>query len=231
MKRSILCIVFLLVFVGKAFALAPLGSLVPELGQDQWSLGFDYSYSDMDIEISGGGTSATIDVDTNMFFANLGYGLTNEWEAFVRLGVADVETGAFDGDYEFAYGFGTKVNLGNYSGMDWGALFQIGWFEGEDTVAGVDLDFDAYEIQIAVGPTYNAGNYKIYYGPFLHFINGDGDAEIAGLGTGSYDLEEESILGGFVGISTDLTSNSNLSVEYQFTNDAQAVGLRYVHRF
>lgn len=231
MKRSIFYLIVLLVFGGRAFGLAPMGSLVPELSQSQWSLGFDYSYSRFDVELSGLGLTWTeSNVKSNMIFANLGYGISNDWEVFLRLGLADAEVGSFDTSAEFAYGFGTKVNLGNYNNLDWGALFQINWFEMDDTytLGGFtgNSEIEAYEIQIAVGPTYNAGNYKIYCGPFLHFINGDWD--VANV---SFDIEEKSSVGGFLGISTDLTSNSNISVEYQFTGNAQAVGLRYVHRF
>lgn len=236
MKRSILCDLILLVFVVKVSALSFMGPPKAELNQGQYGLGLDYTFSEMDVELSGYGVSWTEEIETNTLFTNLSYGNTNDWEVFLRLGLSKVEADDFDGDNEFAYGFGTKVNLG----MDWGILFQVGWFEGNDTVTGflpgfgivtADQEIDAYEIQIAIGPTYDAGNYKIYGGPFFHFIDGDLDVDIAGIGSGSFDIEEESMFGGYVGFLAEITSNSDIGVEFQFTGDTQAVGLRYIHRF
>ncbi len=238
--KTVTILILLLVFCGQAYALSFMGPTTTELNQGQYSLGLDYTYSEMDVELSGYGFSWTEEIETNILFTNLSYGNTNDWEVFLRLGLVNVEADDFDGDTEFAYGFGTKVNLGNYIGMDWGALFQIGWFEGDDTVTGflpgygivtADQEIEAYEIQIAIGPTYDAGNYKIYGGPFFHFVDGDYDFDIPGVASGSFDIEEESVFGGYIGLSAEITSNSDIGVEFQITGDAQAVGLRYVHRF
>ncbi len=65
----------------------------------------------------------------------------------------------------------------------WGGLFQISWFSSEDTGTLVSAghtitgtqEIDAYQIQIAVGTTYEMEGLSIYGGPFLHFIGGDYD--------------------------------------------------------
>lgn len=238
--KTVTIIFMVLALCGQAYALTFMGPATTELTQGQYSLGIDYTFSDMDAELSGYGVSWTEEIETDTLFVNLSYGSTNDVEIFFRLGIAQVEAEDFDGDNEFSYGFGSKVNLGNYQGLDWGALFQVGWFEGDDTVTGflpgygivtADQEIDAYEIQVAVGPTYDAGTYKIYGGPFFHFIDGDYDFDIPAVASGSFDIEEESILGGYVGALFELTASSNIGVEFQFTNDAHAFGLRYVLRF
>ncbi len=238
MKNVVIAIVVLM--CSQAFGLSFMGPATTELNQGQSSFGFDYTFSKMDVEANWLGVSWTEEIETNMLFGQYSYGLTDDWEGYLRLGFADVEADDFDGSAEFAYGFGTKFTFAKQDTISWGALFQIGWFEGDDTFSGfipgvgfvtADQEIEAYEIQIAVGPTYEAEGLKIYGGPFFHFVDGDYDVDIAGISIGTIDIEEESIFGGYVGISKDLTDTSNIGVEFQFTGDAQAIGIRYVHRF
>ncbi|TET88118.1 MAG: hypothetical protein E3J46_05515 [Desulfobacteraceae bacterium] len=116
-----------------AVGLTPMGPPRAGLTKGQYRVGLDYSYSEMDLKLSGYGFSWTADVEANMLFGNFGYGISDKWEGFVRLGFANVEAEDFDGDNEFAYGFGTKLTFAEQDAVTWGALFQIGWFEGEDT--------------------------------------------------------------------------------------------------
>lgn len=238
MKKVVFIILVLM--CSQAFGLSFMGPATTELNQGRYSFGLDYTFSEMDLELSWFGESWTEEIETNMLFGQYSYGITDGWEGYLRLGLADIEAVDFDSSAEFAYGFGTKVNLGNYSGMDWGALFQISWFEGDDTISGfvpgvgfitADQEIEAYEIQIAVGPKYEANGLTIYGGPFFHFVDGDYDVDVAGISIGTIDIEEESVFGGYIGLSKDLTNNSNIGIEFQFTGDAQAVGVRYVRRF
>jgi hypothetical protein len=194
----------------------------------------------MDLKLSGYGFSWTADVEANMLFGNFGYGISDKWEGFVRLGFANVEAEDFDGDNEFAYGFGTKLTFAEQDAVTWGALFQIGWFEGEDTVTGfvpgygiltADQEIHAYEIQVSVGPTYEAENIRIYGGPFLHFVDGDYDIDIAGVGSLSFDVEQESEFGAYIGTQVDIATNSSFNIEAQFTGDAWAFCTGIVWRF
>lgn len=230
----------------QAHGLTFMGPPKAELEQGQYSLGIDYSFSDVDAEVSGYGVSWTEDIKTNTLFFNLGYGIADGWEGFLRLGIADVEADDFNGDNEFVYGFGTKFTFSEQDAISWGTLLQIGWFSSNDsgtviteghTITGKQ-EIDVYEIQIAIGPTYEVDDLKIYGGPFLHFISGDYDWSgtvtgpvINGSGSFSWDIEEESVFGGYIGISKDLTENTNIGIEFQYTGDAQAIGVRYVLRF
>lgn len=243
-KRMLMLGVVLMVaglWTSAALALTPMGPPMASLKQGQSSLGFDFSYSETDVEVSGLGISETLDdVESFTYLANLSYGIADNWEAFIRLGLAEAEFEEFKGSSEFAYGFGTKVTLGKQDALTWGGLFQMTWAKSDDSLTGhlpgygivtADLEIDFYEIQIAVGPTYELNDTtSIYGGPFLHFIDGDLDVSVLGV-TGSLDVEQESEFGGFVGTQFDLAENTSCCVEYQLTNDAWAICTGIVWRF
>jgi hypothetical protein len=233
-KRRLLLVIVVGLCNTAAFGFAPLGPPTADLAEGQFRIGLDYAYSEADLEESALGLSATLkNVESNMLMANLGYGVADNWEAFVRLGLADAEFESYDGDYELAYGFGTKVTIEKNEQLSWGAVFQIGWSETEDSVSydlsafglGIlttDVEADWYEIQIAFGPTYKYNETcLIYGGPFVHFVDGDIDYKAFGIST---DVEEESQFGGYIGTQIDLAENSSFFVEYQLTGDAYAIG-------
>ena len=249
-KRILFLVIFLMgagLWSSAALALAPMGPPMASLQQGQYSAGVDYSYSEMDVEVSGFGLTVTQkDVETNMIFANLGYGVVPNLEVFVRLGAANADFQGFSGDTQFAYGFGTKATFAQAGNLTWGGLFQMSWLNSEDSgtliidghTATGTAEIDAYEIQIAVGPTYEVQGCRIYGGPFLHFIGGDFDLSgtvtgpvVSGSGSFSFDVEQESEFGGFVGAQFDLAQNTSLCVEYQLTGDAWAIGTGIVWRF
>lgn len=219
-KRIIVMLVAVLCIIAPSYGLSFMGPPKAGLEQGQFGVGINYTYSEMDLEFSNGG-SVTEEAETSMIFADIGYGIMDQLEVFGRVGVAksEVDEFDFDSDYEFAYGFGTRVTITEQDAITWGGLFQIGWLEGDDTVLGADVDIDTYEIQIAVGPTYEADKMRIYGGPFLHFVDGDLDVE----GVGSADIEQESEFGGYVGAQFDVAENTAASVELQFTGDAWAI--------
>ena len=227
MEKTIIVMFLVFVFCSvPSFGLSFMGPPKAGLGQGQYRIGLDYSNSEMDLEFSASGVpSETLEVETDMLFINLGYGLVETWEGFVRLGVASIEIDEFDGGDEFAYGFGTKATFIEQDAVSWGGLFQIDWFEGDDSINGIDVDIDFYEIQIAVGPTYEAENIRIYGGPFLHLFNGDGkiEAVIPFPISGYFDVEQESEFGGYVGTRIDIADNSIVNLEIQFTGDAWAI--------
>jgi len=139
------------------------------------------------------------EVDIDMIFANLSYGITDKLEASLLLGMADESN--VDSDFEFAYGFGAKATFYEAADLKLGALLQMIWssFEGdvdgdpEDFVYGPWLpyietvnttdswDADYYQLKFAVGPTYKLTEaVLIYGGPFYHLVRGDFDIERSG---------------------------------------------------
>jgi len=89
-----------------------IGTPTAELEQGQWSAGFNYMYSDMELDttkmkfveadfdadgelvgdIETGSWKMDIDdVKTQRYYGTIGYGITRVWEAYVQLGIADVK--------------------------------------------------------------------------------------------------------------------------------------------
>jgi hypothetical protein len=251
-------VVFVLgVFSSTAVALPPMGPPCATLNQGQFSVGFDYGYSEMDVEVSGpigANKDAEIeDFESNMYLATLAYGISNEWEVFTRLGMADAEFDAdstpaggsdFDGGSEFAFAVGTKRTLADDGNVKWGCLFQFLWSEADDKTdpntstgfgngaltvpGGTKIDMDWYEIQLAMGPTFQvAEGVSLYGGPFLYFM--EGDAEAGPISSQEeIELEQVSEFGGYVGGVVDLSdlmANATLHGEVQFTSDAFAFAI------
>lgn len=151
-----------------------------------------------------------------------------------------------DSDYGFTFGGGFrstfyqsedgKAKLGllaqfSYTNLDFDTKNYL--FDGSETTFSATADL--LEMQIALGPNYEiADRFSVYGGPFLHIVKGDMElrASIDGEpGRGSFDLKQESEIGYYVGLSAELTKNSDFNIEYQYTNDAQAIGLSLIHRF
>jgi len=230
MRRVVVVIVLL--SVNPVWALTFMGPPTSDLKQKEWRTGFDYSTGEFDIDVSRSGpvTFRDLDIDNEAFFGLVGAAPFDETELFVRLGRA----GLAGSGTEFAWGAGFKATVFDSSLAPWGVLFQITHTEGDDSYVDsgslVTADFDLYEMQIAVGPSYQQGNVCIYGGPFLHFVNGDVDLGIAGQKS-SYDIEDESVFGGYIGLSAEIAENVSLAFEGQFTSDASVFGVGATVKF
>lgn len=197
-------------------------------------------------------------IQMNKLYVNLVSTLLGDnYDVFLRLGITDASldksknqdnlagyVGNSDYGLTFGGGFRTTLHQSRDGKTRWGLLAQLSYAnldfdEKTYPVNGSDVLFsttmDMLEIQLAAGPTYQATDKLVIYGgPFLHFVKGD--AELRGNVNdisvqGSSDLEQESILGAFIGLSTDLAKNTKANIELQVTDDAQAVGFRFIHRF
>jgi hypothetical protein len=225
MNKKVFVVVLLMFgLAGSALALAPMGPPTAGLKTGQFRVGVEYSYSDEDMEVE----SETIDnVTSNMIFGNLGYGIMDEWEVFVRLGMANVEADDVwgsgvdvSGDFQFAWGFGTKVTFLKQEDLNWGALFQMTWLKSEDDplLWGTDVEFDFYDMQIAVGPTWKLNDtFSVYGGPFVHLIEGDVDLSNDEDESVTGDLNEDSAFGGYIGTEAALSQNTSWYGEFQIT--------------
>ena len=272
-KRLLLLVVVLMVLCSSvALALAPMGPPTAGLKKGQFSAGVDYSYSRMDLKLNEGKVTATAagvsisakmpslsvkNAKMNRVYANLGYGITDNWEAFLRLGGANADGKIWgeklNGDTGFAIGFGTKVTFWKQTpDLKWGGLFQMDWAQSDfdklsdsGTVNGTSYsgtftsEVDFYEMQIAVGPTYRLMEKALLYGgPFFHFVDGDFDykakATVGGAsGTlkGSYDIDEAAYFGGYIGAQVDITENLPFYIEWQHTAKADAIAMSLIYRF
>jgi hypothetical protein len=196
-------------------------------------------------------------IQTNKLYVNLVSVLGNNNDIFLRLGIMDTDMNKSknrdnlagyigDSDYGFTVGGGIRSTF--YQSEDgrakWGLLAQFSYtkldFDKKNyLISGSETTFsanaDLLEMQLALGPNYEiTDKLSVYGGPFLHFVRGD--MELSGSidgkpGRGSCDLEQESEIGCYVGLSGGLTKNSDFNIEYQLTDGAQAVGFRFIRRF
>ena len=221
-KIALLAVAFMIVIVTNSavLALTPMGPPKAMLGQDRWDIGVEYSYQTMDLEATGKDTNIEHipslyittrkgkyeinDFKSNVILGRLGYGISDSWDAFVRLGAVDGQCDLeqtfpdsarheykdFDGSFGLAWGFGTRATFWQDEKLSWGGLFQMTWMEPDDSSISSIIspgnlhysgtaDIDIREVQIAVGPTWQIeDNVRIYGGPFLHYV--DGDLDISG---------------------------------------------------
>lgn len=251
-------------------ALDPMGPPVAGMSAGQMQVGGEYSYSTMDLELGEGrwveyldgafsAAGTAMDFDLKDFkahraYVNVGFGPTDYFDVFVRLGGTEAEFGDsiwldqedFESSTDVAIGGGLKATFYENGPLQIGGLVQANWSEyngtlfASDWLAADHVTIEIAELQAAVGAAFTwAERFAIYGGPFLHFVSGDLDdtfSEVDG-GTGgllrskySWEIEEDSIFGGYFGANVNLSENCTFSVEYQLTGAADAVGLSLLWR-
>ncbi len=257
-----------------SFALDPLGSASDKLKKGQFGIGIDYSDSDMDINAKGRSNLAIYNltigslvgiqsekqrldldgVEVQKAYASLGYGITDNLEAFLRLGAADADW-RDDGDTHFSFGLRTGLTLYQKDAFQLSATAQYSWAESEfdslpltTVVGGISYPLSMsgrismHEIQIAMGPTYKlTEGISLYGGGFFHLMDGSLDLKGSATTTGipqfrydldsSYDIDQVSELGVYIGTRIKTTNDISYSIEYQHTNSADAIAMRLLWRF
>jgi len=227
---------------------------------DKSSAAIEYFECELEIKADGipeiGLTSATIkDVEFDKVSANFALGMGRGSEIFLRLGVADAEPDEEENwdnvagyvgssDDNFIIGGGAKWTLAKSQNFSWGLLTQVSWTnldfdEKRYSIGGYSVNFstevEIVEFQIATGPTFDlTENVSFYGGPFLYFLSGDADLDgtIDGLaGSVTTDLEQESILGGYIGTEIRLGQNIAIGIEFQTISGSRGFGGQLAWRF
>jgi hypothetical protein len=246
--RLMVVVVVIALWSGAAFGLTPMGSPVPDLSKGQFDAGVDYAYTKMDVKLNhgftpGGVTKITMhDAKAHYVASNIGYGLTDNWKLYFRLGGGSVRgtegrTISFNSNKGYVVGFGTKAKLFECHGMQWGGLFQALWAQADGkTKAGGAYwtsEEDLMEIQLALGPAYQMNEKAVLYGgPFFHILDGDIVAKRRSIpGRIKYDIDQGSLFGGYIGTAIDVTDNTVFNIEYQHTAAADAIGLKLAYKF
>ena len=258
-SAQIVCLglAFLLVALtsSPALALDPMGPPASTVWKGDYRLGFDYSFSQMDIDmVSGSLTGATnvIDLTLNDFevhraYATLGYGFSNSIEGFVRLGGANATFGdtiwrvgeEFDGGIDFTIGAGVKATFYENDLWRFGALAQASYAEFDGKLdANVDgwipdsTEVDILQVQAAAGATYRwTDRLSLYAGPFVYMVMGDFDDSFpAASGNSAYstlhwDLDSDLNFGAYIGAHYLLRNNCACTIEYQLAGNANVIGL------
>lgn len=251
------------------FALDPMGPPVADIRQGQLNEGIEYSYSKMDIKLqegkwieyfdgvfndSGQATSFTLkDFKMNKVYFNLGYGFTDNLDAFLRLGATTTSFGdsiwedseKFDSNVDFTIGAGIKATFYEDDKLKVGGLLQASWAEFDGKLnashwsAADFVEISMAEVQIAVGPAYKLDDHvTIYGGPFWHFITGDLEDEVnEAVGGGllnskfSWDIDDSSNFGAYIGTQIDINENTSFNIEYQHTSDSDAFIAGFLWKF
>lgn len=205
---------------------------------------------------SGEATSFTIkDFETAKTYLNLGYGFADMVEGFLRVGGTKGSFGdsiwedaeEFDSGTALAVGAGIKVTFLEHDGLKLGGLFQgssaeyHGRMESPNWTGPDFVEIDLTEIQLAVGACYTwEERFSIYGGPFLHFVGGELDNAVGGAITVDnellnseyvWDLDEDSVFGGYIGAQLEVAEGCSINVEYQKTAAADAFGASIFWRF
>ncbi|MFC1766186.1 hypothetical protein ACFL6U_29445 [Planctomycetota bacterium] len=175
-------------------------------------------------------------------------GITNPASSATTYGQG-TERYAIDSSMAFAWGLGSRVTFLQQKDISWGTTLQMNWYNpkpnrsqwippaspGESVT--VDIDLQYWEIQLSAGPTINLGKVWIYGGPFLHFVNGDLDYHgtwfdngTSGPVSATYDVREQSIIGGFVGAQWIIADNIYCYLDGQATGDAWGLGIGTLYR-
>ena len=223
MRRVVITIVVL--FSSPTWALTYMGPPASDVKKGELLLGFDYSNGELDFEFRDDGVRGILDdVESDLYLGKVGLGLSDGFEVFGRFGVGEIE----ELGNEFAWGLGTRATFIEKDDISWGTLFQFTSLHAEETgyLGGGTLngDFDVYEYQFAIGPTFDN---TVYFGPFLHFIDGDADL----VSFGPVDIEQDSEFGFYVGIMWELGNHTNLNIEFQGTDDAKMGAISLIHKF
>jgi len=257
-----------------SFALDPVGSASDTLRKEQFGIGVDYSISDMDL-VAKGRSNLTIydvisgslistqsfrqrltldDVEVQKAYANLGYGITDNLEAFLRLGASDVDWKE-DGDMHFSFGLRAGITFYQKDAFQLNASAQYSRVQSQfsslplTTVVGgtsypltMSGNLDMHEVQIALGPTYElTEGISLYGGSFFHLM--DGSLDLKGSATttdipqfrynldSSYDIDSVSELGVYIGARIRTADEIAYSIEYQHAHSSDAIAMRLLWRF
>ena len=274
-KIWLLGLAFMIIGLGSSnvFAMDLLGPPTAGVEKGMFRVGTDYSLSKMDLELIEGEVTVYYDSDlvfegsvlseiiedfkVNTLYATVGYGIFENYEAFLRIGTAKATFGdtlweegeEFDSNFNFAIGGGFKATF--YEGFNWkiGGVFQINWAEldGELDSSSWEVpqphfvEISTTEMQIAMGATYMySSRVSIYGGPLIHFISGNFDYEFSRFRTNdgftdtreySWEINEGPTYGGYIGAQIEIAKNISANIEYQQTSNANVIGVNVMLRY
>ena len=225
----------------------PVGPSTAVLNGSRFGLSVEYGQADADVvfEVDGG---AQENFDFQTVYAGFSAALTSRWDFFVRLGGSQAEAPGFDGDWNVAWGMGTRVTALQWHAFRWGVLAQftnlisdfdtVGEFLVDDTPTLLDAtdELNLIEYVLATGPTWRQGPLSLYGGLLLRYVDGEFET-IAGDFFDRFDIDAQWDVGGYVGGQVTLfetdpartygVSRCDLTAEGRFTGDSTgfSVGL------
>jgi hypothetical protein len=243
MQRKGLILAVLLA-AGPVWGQAPVGPSTGVLNGTRVGLFAEYGQADTDVVFVGGLKES---FDFRTAFAGFAAALTERWDFFIRVGGSQAETIGFDGDWNTAWGLGTRATLLQWNDFGWGALIQFtNLISRQDTVifpaipeeppVPAEEELNIAEYVIATGPTWRHGPVSLYGGLLVRFAEGEFEI-IAGRDIDQFDIDSGWDVGGYVGGQVTLFktdpwrtygfSRCDLTADGHFTDDSTgfSVGL------
>lgn len=243
-----------------AFALDVLGPVSELTAAGQFNVDTEYTWSSLaldaeDIPAADITDDTVKDFDIERVGVRLGMGMGRGSELFFRLGVVEADPDRGDNldnltgyigksDQSPLLGGGARWRLYNKKPFQWDLVAQASWSkydfdERRFGIAGNTLrmggDIELVETQIATGPTYWVNDsVAVFGGPFVHLIDGDLDFD----GTVDAvpeviktDIEQDSLLGAYGGLSLRVGQRGRARVEYQIVGRSKALAVSLGLRF
>lgn len=249
MTRKILLMLSVCALIAATSHAGQFGAVSPvaQVGQISQEIGFfssrgEWKAEDRDFEDA--------EIVQNQFYIQAGYGLSENWESYFRIGAADFKIkdpvpDEFAGDEDFdmeddpqlfaALGIRGIFYRGSFFNL--GAFVQGNYFSGyEDSktapVAGVatelELEFDDHwDVSTGAAIEAELGEVGFYAGPVLYLSRGKLELEAKAIGiteTRSSTYEERGYLGAVAGITLPVAGFGKLYVEGQYRNKVSAGG-------
>lgn len=201
-----------------------LGPPTTRIKQGQWYIGASYADSKQDIEFD---TDIELDdLEQKATLGRVGVGLaTDRLEVFGLFGMTELEQYNFETDDELLLGAGFRVTmqLDKVNNLDWGITGQVTYskFEDQSIVITTPTDYELAlaEVLFGAGPCWRPGPWMLYGGVLVQWITGDMDTTVLG----DFDVNEQSLVGAYLGGGVDLGEHWTVAVEGQATPDAYGV--------
>lgn len=224
-----------------------VGPSTAVLEGSRFGLSGEYSQADADVTFDVDGR-ATESYDFQTAFACFSAALTSDWDFFVRLGGSQAEAPGFDGDWNIAWGMGTRLTAFQWHAFRWGVLAQftsllsdvdtVAEFLVDDTPTLLDTtdELDLLEYVLATGPTWRQGPLSLYGGLLLRYVDGEFET-ITDQFRDRFDIHAQWDVGGYIGGQVTLfqtdpartygVNRCDLTAEGRFTGDSTgfSVGL------
>ncbi len=220
-SRILIAIISLISSV--AMAKEPSVPLEAPPSTDAWfgyTLGAEYEYSDMDIDLDGREQGFDIRAVYGVFTVPL----SPRWDFFLRLGGANVSTDDFDGRTEWAWGMGARATIATWDELSLEAKGQITSVTSSKARTITLLDSDSepndyrgddelglFEYNLKVGPTWSHGPLSLSGGVMARYMTGD----FKYYGGSTQDVDHDLRIGGYIGAGLGITNTIGIFGDVQ----------------
>ncbi len=234
MKKTVMVICLML--TQSAIGLTPIGNPTVKSGHDGWQATFNYLHSSQDVELYGYGLTTTGDITVNNFLGEIGGNVTEDWYLgfLMGLGRSDIDNVEFIG---VTVGARARHTFIRKEKVDWSSSINVflSNFAEDVSLPGfhqkAEIDVTYMEMTVAIGPVLHVtDDVDLYGGLGFHYLSGTVDVNAPGSKL-SFDIEKDFSLGGFIGLSVEMSEHSSFDIEAQLFEDAKAISFRFNYRF